>query len=144
MGSINAQLVAMKVSEKARKGEKISVSQIMRDVGYSKHTAKNVKAMHTKSYKTAMELERQPILEGLQRELNEIKQAMANKDKSGEDYRVLVASFDLLTKNYQLLSGGATERQVFVLPSEVMGRNAIVSSDPKQLPDNGSTEPQKG
>lgn len=141
MGSINAQLVAMKVSEKARKGEKISVSQIMRDVGYSKHTARNVKASHTNAFKIALELEKKPLLERLELQIKKFQSAMEQKELNGEDTRVIASSLDIYIKNYQLLSGGATERQVFVLPSQAMKRYEIDESKPDTLPKDGSIEP---
>lgn len=91
-----------------------------------------------------MAIEQKPLLEGLQAEINRAKLALSRKDLSQEDARTLGYLMDIMIKNYQLLSGGATERQVFVLPSQVMGRNAITESpqnDQKLLPDNGSTEP---
>jgi len=126
MGSINAQMSAIKVSETIRKGKKVILGDILKENGYSDATANSPSLVtKTKSYMTALELEKRPLLEGLQREINEIKQAMANKDKSKEEYRTLVGSLDIVTRNYQLLSGGATERQVFVLPSEVLEKNSI-------------------
>jgi formylmethanofuran dehydrogenase subunit E-like metal-binding protein len=53
---------------------------------------------------------------------------MSKKNKNKEEYRTLVGALDILTKNYQLLTGGVTSRNVFVLPSEVMDKNNIQSS----------------
>lgn len=141
MGSLNAQRAASKVIEKVRKGQKVKYGEILLDVGYSRSVSKRPsKVTDTKAYKTALSLETMPIIEGLLTEINEIKMAMAGKDKGQEEYRILVGSLDILTKNYQLLSGGATERQVFVLPSEVIERNTI-STDVNGM--DGSTEPYK-
>lgn len=148
MGSINAQRAALKVSETIRKGERVRIGKILRDTGYSDETANSPTLVtRTKSYRTALALEQKPLIEGLQREINEIKAAMGRKNKDEEEYRTLVGSLDILTKNYQLLSGGATERQVFVLPSEVMNKNVITaSSDVPAAPvtKDGSTEPSVG
>ena len=113
----------------------------MREVGYSKNTS--LQPYKITRGKTYQKLTR-PLLDGLQEEINAIKNAMALKDKNEEEYRVLAYSMDILTKNYQLLSGGATERQVFVLPSEVITRNAIVTSQPSQDVNtvNGSVKPR--
>ena len=141
MGSINAQRVALKVSETIRKGQLVDLEDIIISQGYSRSTAKSpALVLNTKAYKLAMEIERKPLLEGLQSEINRIKLAISRKDLSQEDFRTLAYGMDILIKNYQLLSGGATERQVFVLPSELIKRNDIVVKDNKELP-SGSTEP---
>lgn len=142
MGSIKAQKMALKVSESVRNNTNTTYGEIARDVGYSKTSSlKPQRITRSKSYKIALIAENAPLLEGLQKEINAIKNAMAMKDKTHEDYKVLAYAMDTLTKNYQLLSGGATERQVFVLPSEVIQKNVIVTDEQKQLPENGSTEP---
>lgn len=140
-----AQIMAKKVSENIRGGRPFTYEKVAIESGFAPSTAKrSTQITRSKVYKEALISENAPLLEGIQQEINAIKNAMRLKDKNLEDYRVLAGSLDLLTKNYQLLSGGATERQVFVLPSEVMSRNAIAPTDQKLLPDNGSTEPQKG
>jgi hypothetical protein len=142
MGSIKAQKMAMKVSENI-KGERPSTfEKIALEVGYAPSSAKrSTQITRTKSYKTAMIAENAPLLEGLQEEINAIKNAMRLKDKTNEDYRVLAGSLAILVDKFQLLSGGATERQVFVLPSEVMQSNNLVQSEQKLLQENGSIEP---
>lgn len=141
MGSINAQVVAGKISGNIRKGKKVVLAKILKDSGYSDSVANSPTLVtNTVAFQKAMELEKRPLIDGLQKEINRIKDALASKNLRNEEYRTLVASLDVLTRNYQLLSGGATERQVFVLPSEVMARNNITQTeDVKQL--NGSTEP---
>ena len=121
---------------KVKKGELIKMNEIMKDVGYSPATCKHPeKVTETKTYK-----ENAPrLIEGIAPEIERIKRAMARKNLDNEEYKVLVASLDVLTKNHQLLSGAATERRVFVIPSEVIGRNDIDTSQP--LLENGSTEP---
>lgn len=144
MGSINATRVAMKVSETIKMGQLVDLEDIIISCGYSALTAKNPKmVLNTKAYKMAMEIERRPLLEGLQSEINRTKLALSRKDLAQEDARTLAYVIDILTKNYQLLSGGATERQVFILPSEVISKNAITvnADDQNKLTENGSTEP---
>ena len=133
MGSINAQTVAMKVADKVRNGEKVSISKIMRETGYSKYKSAHSDVIHTQSYKTAFELEKQPLLDGLQLQINKAKEALLKKSLKNEEVRTLVGTIDILIKNYQLLSGGATERQVFVLPSEVLARNNIAAKPQDDL-----------
>lgn len=143
MGSLNAQSVARKVSENISKGKRVILADVLKDSGYSHSVTRRPSTItNTKSFKQAFAVEQRPILEGLQEQINKIKDAIARKDIDDEEYRILVASLDVLIKNYQLLSGGATERQVFVLPSEVMKKNEIASAEDKKLLDNGSTEPK--
>ncbi len=126
MGSINAQVVAQKVSEKLRTGKLVKYGEILLDTGYSKSVSRRPKIVtETDAYKKALKVEQLPLIEGLQHEITRIKLAIQSKDLKREEYRTLIGSLDILTKNYQLLSGGATERQVFVLPSEVMNKNNI-------------------
>lgn len=126
MGSLNAQKFANKVSEKVLKGELVNLGKIAREVGYSESVAKAPSHItNTKTYRTVAK----PLIEGLQSEIERVKLAMSKKDLCDEEYKVLVYSLDVLTKNYQLLSGGATERQVFVLPAEVLERNKIQADD---------------
>ena len=72
-----------------------------------------------------MERARKPLLERLTQQINSVEYELSRKKLSKEDYRTLVGSLDIYIKNYQLLSGGATERNILVLPSEVMARNDI-------------------
>ena len=125
MASLNAQLVAQKVSETIRSGKRVNMGEIIRNSGYSVETSLKPKLVtETRSYKEAIT----PVIDGMAIEIQRIKEAIAATDLDSVDYRTLVYTFDIMVKNYQLLSGGATERQVFVLPSEVMERNGITAS----------------
>ena len=129
MGSINAQQTAFKVLETIGTGKKVNMGEIIKKQGYSPKTALTPTLVtNTKSYRQTLEWSKKPILEGIQTEINRVKAELASRNPSQEEYRTLVGSLDIYIKNYQLLSGGATERQVFVLPSEVMERNAIQES----------------
>jgi hypothetical protein len=122
MASLNVQRAVSKISEKVKKGEKVVYGQIMKEVGYSNSVCKHPQKLHTtKTYRRLMK----PLLERLQDQIDSIVDAMNGKDKTQEDFRVLAYSLDVLVKNQQLLSGGATERKVFVLPSEVLNKNKI-------------------
>lgn len=110
MGSINAQIVAQKVSETIRAKKQVNLGKIILDSGYSKQTSlAPQRVTETLSYKKSLELEKRPLIEGIQKEISEIKDAMSKKNKNKEEYRTLVASLDILTKNYQLLTGGSTQ-----------------------------------
>lgn len=121
----------------------------MIESGYSRTAAKKpYRVMNTPAFASALVTENAPIIEGMQMFVNKIKNALASKDLVQEESKVLTYMLDTFIKNYQLLSGGATERQVFVLPSQVMDRNAIEPSkdEPKKelsASNDGSTEPQK-
>jgi hypothetical protein len=140
MGSLNPQRVAHKVIEKAASNEIINLGEIIASVGYSKAVSEHPHTVtRTKAYKQAMAISARPLIEGLQGEINRLKEAMSTKDLTKEEYRTLIVALDVLTRNYQLLSGGATERQVFVLPSEVLERNHIEVIEDKSK--DGSTKP---
>jgi hypothetical protein len=137
MASNNAALVAHKVAEDIGKGKLINLGKIMRETGYKKSTSLTPQRVtNTKTYKKLAI----PLIDGLQEEITRIKKAMAEKNLANEDYRVLIYALDTATKNYQLLSGGATERQVFVMPSEIMEKNIIEAVETPKLND-GSIKP---
>jgi hypothetical protein len=130
MGSINAQQVAMKVSGNIRKGKKVVLAEIIKEVGYSPSIADSPSLVtNTQSYKTALALETKPLLEQLEQHRQKILNELATRKLNKEEYRTLIGSLDIITRNTQLLSGGATSRNVLVLPSEVMERNTITQSD---------------
>lgn len=74
-----------------------------------------------------------PILERYQKELQAIMDAMELKDKNSEEYRILVNAADTIQKQVQLLSGGATERNM--LSIEISG----VIADKRKI-NNSSTK----
>ena len=119
MSSTNANMVALKVSEAIRKPEIVNLGKIIRESGYSYQTSLKPKLVTTtKTYQKAMK----PLVEGLSEEINRIKEELANKDLTKERHKDLVDSFDKLVKNYQLLSGGATERVINVEISEAIAK----------------------
>ena len=130
MGSINAQQTAYKVLEKVSKGQKVIMGDIVRDVGYAPSISiVPNKVTNTLTYRKIMEEAKKPLIERLDREINEVTLAINSKKKNKEDYRTLIGSLDILIKNKHLLSGGITSLNVFVLPSEVMARNDITANN---------------
>lgn len=106
MVSINAQMVAKKVSENIQKGELVDLGDIISSSGYSKKTSlKPELVTNTLSYKKALELESRPLIAGIQKEISRIKDALATKDYTQEETRVLAGTLDILSRNFQLLQG---------------------------------------
>ena len=134
MGSINAQRVAMKVSDNIRMGRKVVLGEIIKDVGYSEQTSLKPKLVtQTDSYIKSLEIERKPLLEMIEKEIADIQLAISKKNKNKEEYRTLVGSLDIHIRNRQLLTGGATSRNILVLPSEVIERNNIETNTSQTL-----------
>lgn len=126
MGSINAQQTAFKVSETIASGKKVKMGEIILANGYTLTTSRKPSLVtNTKSYKQALEWSNRPLIDGLQTQISRIKQELAQRNLSKEEYRTLIGSLDIYIKNYQLLSGGATSRQIFCIPSEIMAKNNI-------------------
>lgn len=120
MASKNAEIVAKKVSENIRKGKKIVLGEIIEQSGYSESTSRSPQRVtETKTFKKAIE----PLTDGLWREINRIKKELESRDLTEEKYKEMVESMDKLIKNYQLLSGGATERREDIISPE---RQAIL------------------
>ena len=107
MQSENAKAVAQDVIKAVGKGRKVVLGKIIEKHGYKKSIAKSPKKVtDTQSYKDEIE----PFLDGLIKERQRILTAIKGKDLNNVQYEGLTRSLDLLTKNIQLLSGGATER----------------------------------
>lgn len=103
--SINAENVLKEVVNKVRKGEKINLQEIQMKHGYSKTSAKSMKATMTSTYKKGMKT----IVQRLEAERTRAISAMAGKINKAK-YRDLVDATDKLTKNIELLSGRDTSR----------------------------------
>lgn len=107
----NPQNVAKKISETIRKKKKIVLGDILDDCGYAETTCKKPKLVtETKAFKKAIK----PLAEGLDKEIERLKKELSTRDLSEEKYAELTRSLDILIKNYQLLSGGETERSGIV------------------------------
>lgn len=107
MGSANAKAVAEEVVKRLRKSKKINLGEIIRSKGYSKSVStapQNV--TETKSYRQVVE----PIVEKMKRERDRMMKALSEKDLNEVDYEKITRSFDIFTKNIELLSGNDTER----------------------------------
>lgn len=107
MSSENAKAVAREVITKVRSGKKVNLQEIQQNHGYSKWSAKAMKGTRNETFKK----ETKPLSDGLAKEIERIKLEMASRDISEERYETLTRSLDILIKNYQLITGGATERQ---------------------------------
>lgn len=101
--SIMAKSVAKEVIKAVRVGKKPNVYRIAIEKGYSPQSAKASKPQRTKAYQEVMK----PFVDGIEEERAAALQAMKKKRKNAK-YRDLGYVIDVLTKNHQLLTGGAT------------------------------------
>lgn len=108
MASINAENVAKEVIMKVRKGERVNFQELQKKNGYSDNSAKSMKVKETQSYQAIIK----PLADRLKEEIDRIQNAMGIKDLDKEKYDVLVNALDKVNKNYQLVTGGATDNQV--------------------------------
>lgn len=106
-GKFAGREVAMDVLQAVRKGEKPNLQKIQLKHGYTKNSAKAMRATLTKGYKETIS----SVVEGLEKERNRLIRALSKRDLSNEKYKDMMDGVDKLTKNIQLLNGGATERQ---------------------------------
>lgn len=102
--SPNAEAVAKRVIEKVRKGQLVSVAKEAMQQGYSKDYAFSGRITKQNSYKLTIK----PVVEQLEHLRQKAIIALSNKDLNKETTETLVTSLDKLTKNIQLLNGGAT------------------------------------
>ena len=125
MASETAKAVAQDVIKARKKGGKIVLGEIMENRGYKKATIKNPKNVtETKSFQEVIK----PLLESYHQELQEVLSAMKGKDKSKEQYRVLVEAADKIQKQIQLLSGKATET-INIKPFDELPENHSIQED---------------
>ncbi|GAG84518.1 unnamed protein product [marine sediment metagenome] len=103
--SENAKAVAKEVIATVRNGEKVNMQKIQQKHGYTKCSAKSMKAKETQSYKDAIK----PLAVRLRAEVNRIASELETKDLTLEKYTDLTNSLDKLNKNLQLVEGKPTE-----------------------------------
>lgn len=105
MSSENAKAVAEEVIKRVSNGEQVNFREIHEKHGYSRRSARSLKAKTTKTYQTIMK----PVIEQLAEHRQELLDAIKLRDLNGEPYKDLIHALDVVTKNHQLLSGDPTE-----------------------------------
>lgn len=113
MATENQKIVIEKIKSKVGKG-KISVSKEMRGI-YADSVAK-IPGKLTKS--KGFQEEMKPVVEQMEKERQRAISLLKTKISKAQ-YHQLVDGIDKLTKNIQLLSGGATEKLVLEIPKAV-------------------------
>lgn len=103
MGSIAAKEVAREVVGTVGKGKRPNITKIAISKGYSPKTANAGKVQATKTYKAEIA----PLVQRLEEERDAIVKALKSK-RGKAKYRDLIDGLDKITKNLQLLTGGAT------------------------------------
>ena len=137
MGSINAQLVAHKISAKVRKGKRVVLANVLKEVGYAHSVTRHPnRVTDTKAFKKAFAIEQVDILNDIKRDIAKTQQSLGRKDLDKEEAKTLVSMLDTLIKNYQLLSGGSTGNIAIqiAISEHVADKYKVVEKD-------GSTEP---
>lgn len=105
MGSINAENVAKDVLETIRKGEKVVLGKIIQKNGYSVATSTVPPLVtRTKSYQKVID----PVAKRWIRLRDKLTKELERKDLAEESMRDITDTIDKLTKNIQLVTGGAT------------------------------------
>jgi ribosomal protein L31E len=144
--SLNAVKVAKIVSEKIRNGEKVVLSEAVKQAGYSRSVQRSPhQVTSTDAYKVAFALENKQIVEGIDKELARLQVAMSKKDLDKEEYKVQIQATDTLIKNKQLLSGHATANVGIAISISEHIANKYSETiteqdkDSKDTPQNGST-----
>ena len=137
MASENARAVAREILGNIGKGEKASVRKIAPKHGYSKKTANSGQIQKTQTYKDEIK----PFVERLIKERERLLSAIEKKGLTKERYKDAVDSLDKLTKNIQLLSGGATERVDNFNDEQI---DTIADRIAKRKGSNGSASSEKG
>ena len=121
MASENAKAIAEEVLGTIGRCEKVSVLKIAVKRGMKKKYANSGQIQKTKTYRETIEKNKKPILDRLIIERDRAIKAMKGKISKSK-YRDCVDGVDKLTKNIQLLSGGATEKVISIQISEVIAK----------------------
>lgn len=108
MASIAAKEVAKEVLETVRNGKIPNLQKIQQKHGYSKESAKSMKATQTDTYEEVIEQNLPTVISQLEEEREAILERM-KATRSKAKYRDLTYAMDIVTKNHQLLTGGKTE-----------------------------------
>lgn len=105
MSSPAARAVAQEVMAEVGKGRRPILRKIARKHGYSQHVADSPKKItKTKAYQEVLA----PLVVRLEKERDAVIERL-EKTRSKAKYRDLIDGLDKLTKNLQLLTGGATQ-----------------------------------
>jgi len=105
MGSERQKLVAKLMVEKGR-SKGISKGKILKEAGYSNAIVTHPeRVFKSKGYKEAAE----PLINQMKKERQRLLANMRLRDLDKQQYGDVARTFDMLTKNIQLLGGDATE-----------------------------------
>ena len=104
MASVAAKEVAKEVLGTIGKGKRPNITKIAIKKGYSPKTANSGQVQKTKTYKAELA----PLVTRLEQERDAIVEALKKK-RGKAKYRDLIDGLDKVTKNLQLLTGGATQ-----------------------------------
>lgn len=104
MASQAAKAVAREVLVSVGKGKRPNIKKIAISKGYSPKTAGAGRVQTTQSYKKELA----PLITRLEEERDAIVEALKKK-RGKAKYRDLIDGLDKVTKNLQLLTGGATQ-----------------------------------
>ena len=130
--AIRPRAVAREVLENLRQGKKPDIGKIALKHGYAETTANSGMIQTTKAYKEYLAEENAATAELMSIERSRAIAEMPAKIKKAR-YRDLIDATDKLTKNHQLLTGGATEN--------INTRGSIVMLPGTESKDKGATEP---
>jgi hypothetical protein len=102
--------------------------EAMLESDYTGRYSESGHILKTKQYKEKMK----PVVDQLIAERQRILNALIKKNLTKEEYKNLVDSLDKMTRNIQLLSGGATERVTTVEISEAIAKKYDSNATSKQ------------
>lgn len=105
MASLNAKAVAKEVLEKVRKGEKVSISGIMRKHGYSRRSAHALKVKETKTFQREIK----SVVGAMEQLRKKTIKALGKKNLSMTEVRDLSTLLKNLNHDIQLIAGKPTE-----------------------------------
>lgn len=139
MASQTAKAVAQDVIEAVKNKKRIVLGKIVAKRGYAKSTQRHPKRVtETQSYQEEI----RPVITQLEVLRQKAITELSCRSLKDEGYKDLVDSVDKLTKNIQLLSGGATENvETSIKLAKDMTQEEINEFLKAKL--NGSTERAK-
>lgn len=115
MATIRQKKLAKKITENYRNKKVKNKGELLKECDYSEETTKQPsRILESKG----IQEELKPFIDQLEKERQRLLNSIKTKDLDKVSYDKAVNSLDTLTKNIQLLSGGATSRDEMTISKE--------------------------
>jgi hypothetical protein len=114
--TIRQQRAAKLLTDSIKTGSELELARVLRDAGYTPSSAAQAgRIIQKPSFQRELAKYQKELVPRMEKERARALMALSNKDLDVESLRDLNVTIDTLTRNIQLLSGGATENQAIIV-----------------------------